>query len=315
LKYLDRYGQYINMNLSQLRFARAVAEHRSFSRAAQSCHVTQPTLSNGIAQLEDELEGKLFERTTRSVSLTPLGKHLLSSIERALSDVEEIRSLAKAWRYPDHKLIRLGLSPVVDMRLLLDVLTPFRERNPDVEFFFKECFVDDLDQRLGAGQIDLMLLPSREAKQGQQRMELYSEPLVYVPRDGGPLDGTDRAIYLREAAADNLILTTDGCGLRRITQSLFANDGHTIQEYPGQAISYQAVQDWASLGIGGCILPQSKVTSGHLSARPLLTDAGEPATVALHVLWQTNSIGAAHLGALIEHLKTKGHQLAKGIAA
>lgn len=64
------------MNLSQLRFAQAVAELQSFSRAAEHCHVTQPSLSNGIAQLENELGGKLFERTTRSVHLTPFGKHL-----------------------------------------------------------------------------------------------------------------------------------------------------------------------------------------------------------------------------------------------
>ena len=88
------------------------------------------------------------------MKLTPFGQHLLSSIERALADVEEIGALANSWRHPAHRLVRFGVSPVVDMRLLLEVLAPFRERFPDVELFFKECMSDDLDARLSAGQID-----------------------------------------------------------------------------------------------------------------------------------------------------------------
>ena len=303
------------MNLNQLRFAQEVARQQSFSRAADQCHVTQPTLSNGIAQLEDELGGKLFERTTRWVKLTPFGKHLLSSIERALADVEEIRTLAKSWRHPKHKLVRFGVSPVVDMRLLLEVLAPFRERFPDVELFFKECIVDDLDTRLSAGQLDLMLFPTRAARPGQGRVELYSEPLLYLPRDGSPLANTDKAIGVAEAAEERLIVTLDGCGLRPVTLRLFEESGQAIQEYPGQAISYQAVEDWAALGIGGGILPRSKISAGNRFARPLLMDSGEPATVTLQLVWQADITDGAHLQALVEYLKTKGRQLAAEIAA
>lgn len=303
------------MNLSQLRFAHAVAEHQSFSRAAEHCYVTQPTLSNGIAQLERELGEKLFERTTRSVKLTPFGRHMLSSIETTLADVEEIRALAEAWRDPRHKLVRIGLSPVVDSRLLSDVLGPFRAGHPDVEFFFKECFIDDLDQRLKAGQLDLLLCPPREERPGQQWIELYAEPLLYLPRDGGPLAGSDRAVNLGEAAGDRLILTRDGCGLRPVALRLFGHSGHAIQEYPGQAMSYQAVEDWAALGIGGGILPRSKISSGNQLVRPLLTASGEPAMIAVHLVWPTNIAGGVHLEALIEYLQTQGRQLAAGIAA
>src|SRR5215831_19378387 len=73
------------MNLSQLEFAAAVGEKKSFTAAARACHVTQPTLSNGIAQLEEELGGRLFVRTTRSVALTPLGNHLVPYIKEVLN--------------------------------------------------------------------------------------------------------------------------------------------------------------------------------------------------------------------------------------
>lgn len=234
--------------------------------------------------MEDEFGGRLFERTTRSVQLTPFGKHLLSSVERTLADIEEIYSLAKAWRQPEHKLVRIGLSPIINMRLFLEVLAPYQERHSDVKFFFKECFIDDLDQRLNTGQLDLMLLPTREERLGQQRIELYSEPLLYLPRDGGPLAGIDKAISLTEAAEEGLILTMDGYGLRPVMKQLFETGGHKIKEYPGQATSYNAVEEWASLGIGGGILPRSKISAGYQQARPLLLDSGEPAMVSLQLI-------------------------------
>jgi len=295
------------MNINQLRFAQAVAQYRSFSRAAQHCHVTQPTLSNGIAQLETELEAKLFERTTRYVKLTPFGKRLLSSIEKTLADVEEIRSLAKAWRHPEQKLIRIGLSPIVDMRLLQDLLMPFREDFPDVEFFFKECFVNDLDARLNARQIDMMMLPSRKEPLGLQEFNIYSEPLLYLPRSGGTLTGSDKAVDLRDVAGDELILTMDGCGLRPLTLRLFEENGQTIQKYPGQAISYPALEDWTSLGIAGGILPKSKISAGNQLKRRLILQTGEPAMVTLQLVLRMDASANAPLMALVEYLKDKGH--------
>ena len=73
------------MNLSQLRYVKAVAETGSFTLAAERCYVTQPTLSNGIAQLEQEFEERLFARTTRAVTLTPFGERMLPFIDKVLA--------------------------------------------------------------------------------------------------------------------------------------------------------------------------------------------------------------------------------------
>lgn len=292
------------MNLNQFRFACALATTHSFSRAAEQCHVTQPTLSNGVAQLEEKLGGRLFERTTRSVRLTPFGQHLLPFITRALSDVEEVQAAASAWRDPEHKLIRVGLSPVINMRLLLDVLAPFRAAHPDVEFFFKECFLDDLDERLHSGQLDMVFLPRRKRPQGQAHLDFYTEPLCYLPRDGGPLAGTDGSICLEEAAGDSLVLTLDGCGLRDVTLNLFRGNDLTIRKYPGQATSYAVVEDWASLGIGAAILPRSKVSASNPNVRPLLLTSGKAAVIVCEAVWNPNVVGIEHVRALIEHMKT-----------
>src|SRR5574341_1055217 len=100
------------MNLGQLEFAVAVAEKKSFTAAANACHVTQPTLSNGIAQLEDELGGRLFVRTTRSVALTPLATHLVPYIKEALNAQAMIRTQAQSFLNPAKQMVRIGVSPL-----------------------------------------------------------------------------------------------------------------------------------------------------------------------------------------------------------
>ena len=102
------------MNLAQLGFVDAVAFERSFTAAAAKCHVTQPTLSNGIRQLEEELGGRLFERTTRSVRLTELGQHLLPYVREVLNAQKMLVSQTKTFLHPMQRLIRAGTSPLMN---------------------------------------------------------------------------------------------------------------------------------------------------------------------------------------------------------
>jgi len=90
------------MNLKQLQFVIHVAETCSFSRAAELSFATQPTLSNSISQLEDELGGRLFKRTTRSVELTPFGEAMLPRIKETLHSRDELLQAAHAFHNPVH---------------------------------------------------------------------------------------------------------------------------------------------------------------------------------------------------------------------
>src|ERR1044071_8901857 len=112
------------MNLRHVEFVVAAAAERSFSRAAERCHVTQPTLSNGIALLEEEFGGQLFMRTTRKVALSPLGEQMLPLIESVLRAQAELEASMRAFYDPSHKVVRIGLSPLVDARRLTQLLEP-----------------------------------------------------------------------------------------------------------------------------------------------------------------------------------------------
>src|SRR5258706_2594442 len=106
------------MSCSQLRCASTVASTGSSRAAAAECCVTQPTLSNGIAQLENELGERLFVRTARKVALTPFGVHVLPYINEVLSAQASLVHQTQAFLSPGKRLIRIGTSPLVSANLL-----------------------------------------------------------------------------------------------------------------------------------------------------------------------------------------------------
>ena len=98
------------MNFTQLKFVKATARLESFTKAAQFCYVTQPTLSNGVSKLEEELGEKIFERTTRTVSLTRFGESLLPTIISVLSLEEMIYVNAKGFSNPETVVLKIALA-------------------------------------------------------------------------------------------------------------------------------------------------------------------------------------------------------------
>ncbi|MCC2114032.1 MAG: LysR family transcriptional regulator [Hyphomicrobiales bacterium] len=288
------------MNLRQLQFAQTVAETRSFSKAAELCNATQPTLSNAIAQLEAEIGGKLFVRTTRKVGLTAFGEFILPHIRAVLDARTELVSAADAYQNTGHKLLRIGFSPLVDMRLLDRVLAPYRQENPNVDIFFKECLLDDLAQRLGEDTLDIAIVPQSGEKTSFERFAFYSDDLYYLPVSGerqrnGP-------IRICDLPPTPVILTGGGCGLNATLKALFDSQGVMMHPYPGQAVSYKAIEDWVDLGIGAAILPEAKLTVAREAAIPLQQNDGRPAAFAFEWIWP--SVAAkSHTHAFIDYVR------------
>lgn len=303
------------MNLNQLRFATAVADTGSFSRAAEKCCVTQPTLSNAVAQLEEELGGRLFQRTTRNVAVTPFGTHVLPLIEAVLDSQAELLNGARAFHEPTHKLLRIGLSPLVDVRLLNRLIAPFAECHGDVELFFKQCFLGDMDERLENGTVDLAIVPRGLPRVGRERCRLYSEPLCYLPRGDDGAGGDGEGWCRLGDYPDAPMILTQGCGLSDTIADLFKRQGLVLKPYPGQALSYQVVEEWADLGIGAGILPLSKISPANRSARRILLDNGSEARVTFEAHWVSDAGAPRHVGAFIHHLREVVPSLAAELAA
>lgn len=308
------------MNLNHLRFVKALSETHSFSRAAEACFVTQPALSNAVAQLERELGGPLFERTTRKVVLTTFGQHLLPLVEDVLNARSELQRSAEIFFNPDHKLVRIGMSPLVDMRMLTLTLEPFCRDHPDVELIFKECFLNDLDSRLGNEQVDFGIRPNwtdRAAHKGYIRNPFYDEPLYFIPPSVQPSTTTTAtSIQLNEITNETYVLTPDVCGLTSTVQALFDEQGFRLKKYPGQALSYEVLQEWAALGIGAAILPRSKISPSNCkSASVLLLAPGREATVRHEVIWNRNGAHSTHVAACREYIQNVVPEIVAGLTA
>src|SRR5262249_54995460 len=159
--------------------------------------------------------------------------------------------------------------------------------------FFKECFLDDLEERLRGAQVDIVIrprLPGRRPLRSVAHVVIYEEDLFYVPRHAGAAPpGPGGAVRLHDVADQTFVLCASGGGRAATTRALFAELKLALKEYSGEALSFQVMQEWAGLGIGATILPQSKLAPAfRAQARPLLLASKRPARVAFEAVWSTS---------------------------
>jgi DNA-binding transcriptional LysR family regulator len=297
------------VDVPKLRYAVAVLRCGSFSAAARECGVAQPTVSGGVADLEERLGARLFERTTRKLAVTPAGAKLLPMIEALVRAADELAIEAEALRRPTRKLLRIGFSPLLGGRRLELLFEPFRRKHPDVETIYKECMLADMEQRLEAGSIDVVCgAHFRQASKRGRRL-LYREPLHWVPpTQARPLRVP---VSLSQVARSELVLTADVCGLAPVTRELFRRARVTIEEYAGYALSYSTLEEWADLGIGGAVLPRSHVVKS--PSVEILVDT-RPAEITYEAVWRKDLAVAEHVQDFVRYLRDVVPGLARGVA-
>lgn len=302
------------MNLSQLQYVKKVFETGSFSRAAQLCFVTQPSLSNAIAQLEKELGGRLFFRTTHSVKPTPFGEKLLPLVESVLDAQGELLKTARKLVEPERKSIRIGFCPSVNVHLLTSRLKPFKKSNPEVEIILRECLTSDLKQHLETFEIDFACAPESFEMSGAGRTFFYDEELYCLPKGSKSFfNDAEKSIRLEEIAGETIVFTGEGCGLAAALRNLFYSRDFIFNEYAGRALSYQVLEDWAALGIGAAILPKSKISQKNENARPLLLSDGKPAGITFQTIWNENAPQSRIYKLLIRYFKKNASKYAKEV--
>lgn len=302
------------MNLSQIEFVSAVAELQSFTEAAKSCHVTQPTLSNGIAQLENELGGRLFHRTTRSVSLTPLAVHLLPYFREILGARKALFAQASTFLNPATQLLRIGISPLIHTALLGAMLEPFQREHPHVEVVLREMNMADLYQMLSENMLDYIIGTVTPHKERWDSAFLYQEPMLYIPSGKNKINERAGRVAFTEIANDTYVMVPDACGLSRATRDLFRRHRKHLNEYSGEAMSYQVLEDWAALRIGSAILPKSKVSRNREKALRIIGKDHEVVQIGFEAVWIPTENRGKHLKAFDRHLQHVAPQILKGLA-
>ncbi len=166
------------MNLQDLKYLVAVAEHRHFGRAAVACSVSQPTLSSQIRKLEETLGVKLLERTNKRVDLTPVGGQILSHAQMALAQTREMETVARAARDPLIGSLRLGVIPTLAPYLMPLILRPMRQAYPGLMLELWEDQTHALIEGIRGHRLDAALLATPAAAPEITEIELFREPLL-----------------------------------------------------------------------------------------------------------------------------------------
>jgi DNA-binding transcriptional LysR family regulator len=210
------------MELRHLRYFVAVAEERSFTRAAERLWVAQPGLSTQIRRLETELGVKLFERHTRGADLTQAGELFLERARVALAAADAAGATGRDLEAGLVGRLRLGIASGARWRPASDLLRRFSHEHPDVELTVLEAYGGTLWRDLRDGRIDALVAPAGHASPDPRALELGSEPWVVLIGTGHPLAGIG-AVAAEDLDGEPIAVTAhrDGAALDRAVAELF----------------------------------------------------------------------------------------------
>ena len=290
--------------LKQLQYFVALHEHGHFGRAAESCFVSQSTLSAGLRELESLLGVILVERTRRVVRFTPLGNRVVAKAHRLLREAEELTELVQSSGQPLAGELRMSVIPTIAPFLLPKILPLLRRERPLLKLFLREEPSAAAIESLHHGRADCVLLALPFATGEVESETLFDDPLyVAFPKD----DPRDPPASILPEMIDE-------------TRLLLLEDGHCLKDHALAACNRSEMRASATMigtslhtlvqmvdnGLGLTILPEMAITAGILhntaiTARPLQS-AKASRTIAL--IWRKSSPRADDFRLLAAKLRT-----------
>lgn len=142
------------MNIQQLEYLISVDKFKHFGKAAKACHITQPTLSAMIQKLEDELDIKIFDRTTHPIRTTDIGRSIVEKARNIIDSINELKETAHHLNNVLGGKISLGIIPTLSAYVLPSLVFDFLNKNQKVELDIKELSTDNIIKALKSGEID-----------------------------------------------------------------------------------------------------------------------------------------------------------------
>jgi len=291
-----------DLSLRQLQYVVAVADTLGFHKAAARCHVSQPTLSAQVQQLEGVLGVRLFERDRRHVLVTTAGADMVARARRILIEAEDLLSAATQLREPFSGTLRIGIIPTIAPYLLPDVMPKVRAKYPKLSLVFREEKTADIVRELGDGLVDAGLVALEADLGACSHAEIAKDAFVAALPKGHPLARKKR-LTLSDLQGENVLLLDEGHCLRDQTLALCAQAKAT--ETPFRATSLTTLAQMVSSGAGITLLPSMAVPvenrRGQLETRPFVKPAPDR-TIAL--VWRPRSPFASTFVELARTLRT-----------
>ncbi|MDR3424777.1 MAG: LysR substrate-binding domain-containing protein [Alphaproteobacteria bacterium] len=215
------------MNLRDFHYLLAVADSLNFNRAAEACHVSQPTLSMQIKKLEEYLGVRMFERTNKNVRVTPAGRRVIEIARRIVQDERHIRDIAKELRNPAAGEFKLGAFPTLASYIFPTCVPAIVKKFPKLHLLLVEEKTDILLEKLKAGKIDAALLALPIDDAALQTLDLFNDPFLLAVGRDHPL-AKKKSVRMADLSGGRLLLLDEGHCLR--DQALAVCRAHGAKE-------------------------------------------------------------------------------------
>jgi LysR family hydrogen peroxide-inducible transcriptional activator len=283
--------------LRQLQYALAVAEELSFHRAAERCHVSQPSLSAQVAELEGTLGVRLFERDRRRVLVSKAGEQVLAPLRQALIAADELAASARKSADPLSGTLSLGVIPTVSPYFLPSVTRALRSRFPQLKLSWTEDKTATLAKSLAEGRLDAAVV-ALEAELGAVEHELIAKDrFLLAAAPGHPLLAGSDPLTRRDLAGTDVLLLDEGHCLRE--QALEFCSRAKAHELEFRATSLPTLVQMVAGGAGVTLLPELAVPTESSRAGVEVRAFASPAPErSIALVWRKQSALAETLGAV-----------------
>lgn len=297
------------MNFRALQYFVKLAELKHFSKAAEACFVSQPTLSTQIRKLEEELGVSLVERAPRHIMLTPIGEDIAHRARHVLRDIDHIKTAARRSKNPATGTIKLGIFPTLAPYLLPHVIPGIREKFPELKLQLAEEKTEDILGMLDQGRLDAGLLALPVNDPGLEIEVLFEEPFVTAMPAGHPLSDKT-TISLKDLEGEELLLLEEGHCLREHALAVCELAGaHERVDF--HATSMETLRQMVATNAGVTLMPVLAVKppipkTDNIAIRPFAPPAPSRTIV---LVWRSSSPLGKFLRQLAESLKVKPKSL------
>jgi len=275
--------------LRQLEFLCAVADHGSFSKAAEACHVTQPTLSAAVKEIEGLLGVQLIERESRGASLTFAGEAAVDRARTILSDTADLVSAARQAGAPLSGPFKLGAIPTIAPFLLPRTLKALRSAHPSLKLYLREDQTERLLDGLKARTLDAALIALPWEASGIETMDLGDDEFMLVAPTGHDLISRSE-IKSTDLGEEDVLLLEDGHCLRDHALSVCRlptkRGGADVT-----ATSLPTLVHMVAGGLGVSLLPKLAIDAGVTSGVDVALRAFETPLIGrrIGIAWRTGS--------------------------
>jgi LysR family hydrogen peroxide-inducible transcriptional activator len=289
--------------LRQLQFLIALAEHGSFSRAAEASHVTQPTLSAAVKELESILGTVLVERGARGAVLTPAGTAVLERARIVMTEAEDLVTAAQAAGEPLTGSFKLGVIPTIAPFLLPRVLPALRAAYPNLELFLREDLTARLYEGLRERRLDAALVALPFEAPGIDSYAIASDEFLFASDQHHPLARKDK-LKASDLKGEPLLLLEDGHCLR--DHALAAcSAGEARSDFA--ATSLHTLVQMVRSGMGATLLPKMAVDAGLVERMGLNVQSFDPPVAGreIGIAWRRGSARADEAIKIADAIKSE----------